>query len=246
MLKENQFKFHKEERKWVEVYVNLIKYKESKIIYTTYFSHIYCDLLYDWCNVLKMPYLFTFIPNESLVDNDLFMQSNTPTIKNKELLKKQSAYLQHIVKTFENSNYDIFSPASVHAIFDYDEINTIIVVVNTMIEFLIKSSKDGITRELKNFIENTKRAIQIRKDLSLTNEIEFEKVSEVKKNKFERVSNHQSDNDLLTIDETMKFLSVSKPTLYKWKKEGKLKSYGIGKRVYYKKSEIEDSLSKLK
>lgn len=45
----------------------------------------FCELLHYWFKVLKMPYLFTFIPNESVIENNLFLQSKTPKIKNKEL-----------------------------------------------------------------------------------------------------------------------------------------------------------------
>lgn len=50
---------------------------------------------------------------------------------------------------------------------------------------------------------------------------------------------------LLTRPETAEFLKISTSTLSKWTSEGTLSSYGIGGRVYYKRSEIEKALVKL-
>jgi hypothetical protein len=47
-------------------------------------------------------------------------------------------------------------------------------------------------------------------------------------------------------NETCKILNVSKVTLNKWDKEGRIKSLRIGSRVYYKYSEIMSSLQTLK
>lgn len=41
-----------------------------------------------------------------------------------------------------------------------------------------------------------------------------------------------------------KFASAS--TLWKWEKEGKIQSYGIGGKRYYKRSELMEALTKLK
>lgn len=49
--------------------------------------------------------------------------------------------------------------------------------------------------------------------------------------------------DLMTRDEAAKFLKINLSTLYYWTKKGKLKSYGIVNRRYYKKSEILDCLN---
>ena len=47
-----------------------------------------------------------------------------------------------------------------------------------------------------------------------------------------------SEDILLTIDETCGLLSIHKTTLWKHTKSGKLKSYGLGNRLYYKKNEV--------
>lgn len=47
---------------------------------------------------------------------------------------------------------------------------------------------------------------------------------------------------LLTREQAAQLLDVDLSTLWHWSKSGKLKSYGIANRVYYKRSEIEASL----
>ena len=48
-----------------------------------------------------------------------------------------------------------------------------------------------------------------------------------------------SNDQLLTIDETAKLLSVSKMTLYRWDQNGILKKVEIGGKRRYRKSDIE-------
>lgn len=49
--------------------------------------------------------------------------------------------------------------------------------------------------------------------------------------------------ELLTREETAKFLKVSLTTLWDWRKKGILSNYRIGNRVYYKRSEVESVLT---
>lgn len=48
--------------------------------------------------------------------------------------------------------------------------------------------------------------------------------------------------EYLTRQETADYLKVDLSTLYHWSKAGKLASFGIGNRVYYKLSDIEAAL----
>jgi excisionase family DNA binding protein len=48
--------------------------------------------------------------------------------------------------------------------------------------------------------------------------------------------------ELLTRSETAELLKIDLSTLWNWTKSGKLSSYGMGNRVYYKRSEIEAKL----
>lgn len=47
---------------------------------------------------------------------------------------------------------------------------------------------------------------------------------------------------LLTRDEVCELLSFNKTSLWKHTKSGKLKSYGIGNRVYYKRHEVLEAV----
>ncbi|MFV8441862.1 helix-turn-helix domain-containing protein [Flavobacterium sp. LB2P44] len=57
----------------------------------------------------------------------------------------------------------------------------------------------------------------------------------------ESTNNHDA---LLSPIETCELLNIKRTTLWKWTKNGKLTSYGIGNRVYYKKGEVLNSLVK--
>ena len=56
----------------------------------------------------------------------------------------------------------------------------------------------------------------------------------------------EPESDLLTREETCDFLKINSSTLWDWTNKGKVQAYGIGNRRYYKKSEILESLIKLK
>jgi|TARA_R110000822_G_scaffold160212_4_gene300424 predicted DNA-binding transcriptional regulator AlpA len=60
------------------------------------------------------------------------------------------------------------------------------------------------------------------------------------------LSNLKSNDELLTRDETCKFLSIDSSTLWAWTNKGKVKAYGIGNRRYYKRSELLECLKPLK
>lgn len=47
---------------------------------------------------------------------------------------------------------------------------------------------------------------------------------------------------LLTCKQAVAFLQITSPTLRKWTKEGLLKAYSLGGRIYYKQHEVIDAL----
>jgi excisionase family DNA binding protein len=55
----------------------------------------------------------------------------------------------------------------------------------------------------------------------------------------------ETENELLTREQVCKLLSINKTTLWKHTKSGKLKSLGLGNRVYYKKSEVLEAVKHL-
>lgn len=48
--------------------------------------------------------------------------------------------------------------------------------------------------------------------------------------------------EYLTRNEVKDFFKVDLSTVHNWTKKGKLKAYGIGARVYYKRNEVEQVL----
>lgn len=58
-------------------------------------------------------------------------------------------------------------------------------------------------------------------------------------------TNENKQNDLLTRDEVCKLLSINKTSLWKHTKSGKLRSFGIGNRVYYKRNEVLEAVKPL-
>lgn len=67
-------------------------------------------------------------------------------------------------------------------------------------------------------------------------------IQELRKN----LNSEQANDDLLTREETCKFLSIDSSTLWAWTNKGKVKAYGIGSRRYYKRTELLESLILLK
>lgn len=62
---------------------------------------------------------------------------------------------------------------------------------------------------------------------------------------FGKISNQVKEpSDLIKAKEAGMLLQVSKVTLYNWMKEGKITGYYLGSRLYFKKSELVESLSK--
>lgn len=53
------------------------------------------------------------------------------------------------------------------------------------------------------------------------------------------------DDSLLTPIETCELLKIKRTSLWKHTKNGKLTSYGMGNRVYYKKAEVLKSVIKI-
>lgn len=56
---------------------------------------------------------------------------------------------------------------------------------------------------------------------------------------------NDDEDILLSRIETAKLLKINLTTLWKHTKTGKLKSYGIGNRVFYKKEEVLKSITRI-
>ena len=49
--------------------------------------------------------------------------------------------------------------------------------------------------------------------------------------------------EYLTRSEICKLLKIDLSSLHRWRKEGKIPSYGLGNRVYFKRSEVEQIIN---
>ncbi len=65
--------------------------------------------------------------------------------------------------------------------------------------------------------------------------------SELKKLPQQTEENKQQE-ELLSIEDIQQMFRVSKVTIHEWKKKGILPYYKMNRRVYFKKSEVIDSL----
>ena len=52
--------------------------------------------------------------------------------------------------------------------------------------------------------------------------------------------------EYLTRSEVCKLLKIDLSSLHRWRKEGKIPSYGLGNRVYFKRSEVEQIINENK
>jgi hypothetical protein len=74
-------------------------------------------------------------------------------------------------------------------------------------------------------------------------EITSRVITEVKKEFTELKTQFQpiQPTEYLTRNEVKELLKVDLSTIHNWTKKGKLKSYGIGNRIYYKRLEVEQT-----
>lgn len=235
-------KFRKIFDGWVFVKVNLYNFNNSEIIFNTCFSSKYGELLYNMCKNLKMPFLYTFIPYESSVDNYIFFK--VPVNQINDSLVKKSAYLQNITSVYEENDYDIFCSNSVRALFEYDDLKTLKVVCTTLKTYLIMSSRDGISKNVKILIKNIDKTFELKSSIEPI--LISEDKTEVPVDFVKELSSGKTNKIILTRKETATLLNISLPTLNTWTKNGILKKHGMEGRVYYKKDEVLDSIKKIK
>jgi hypothetical protein len=57
------------------------------------------------------------------------------------------------------------------------------------------------------------------------------------------ISQESPKDDLLNIEDIQKIFNVSKVTVHKWKKKGLIPFYKMNRKVYFKKSEVINSMS---
>ena len=84
-------------------------------------------------------------------------------------------------------------------------------------------------------------------DLPKATEVILEKLCLVEKELASIKENFQPKEpvELMTREETADYFKINLSTLHNWTKKGKLYAYGIGYRVYYKRSEIMSMVIRL-
>ena len=83
----------------------------------------------------------------------------------------------------------------------------------------------------------------MRKDIVQIENITIEELTEIISEKALQkleslIKSIHVDEELLTRAQTSELLKVNFTTLWKWTKAGKIHSYGLGNRVYYKRGEL--------
>lgn len=71
-------------------------------------------------------------------------------------------------------------------------------------------------------------------------------IKDVLSKEYANSKNFNEDENLLTIEDVQKIFRVSKVTIHKWKKRGLIRYHKLGRRLYFKKSELLDDLEKKK
>jgi len=59
--------------------------------------------------------------------------------------------------------------------------------------------------------------------------------------KFDLSLMQSQNNELLNVEEACELLHVSKVTIHKWKKKRLIRSYRIGRKIFFKKNELIES-----
>ena len=119
--------------------------------------------------------------------------------------------------------------------------------MNTTIEFNCKAVRDdlkntglktGNIRSFSNYPINSFSNTHLNLSSAQTK-------SENKSALNEKLLTRQRTSNIIPRIELAELLNVTLGTLYNWTKSGKIKSYGIGSKVFYKLDEIEASMIRL-
>jgi hypothetical protein len=93
------------------------------------------------------------------------------------------------------------------------------------------------------FLENVKASDL----LDVLNEVKATLAEIKQERKALEIGKAQSlENDLLTVKEVTEIFKIDATTLWAWSKKGKVNKYRIGKRVFYKRNELETLLNNSK
>ena len=71
-------------------------------------------------------------------------------------------------------------------------------------------------------------------------------ISEAVRDELSQIEKPEPEPVFITRKEAAQLLGISLPTLHFWTKDGKIPAFRIGNRVRYKKSEVIESLNKIR
>jgi excisionase family DNA binding protein len=84
--------------------------------------------------------------------------------------------------------------------------------------------------------------------ISITPEEQEDRIYNRLKSEFDTLKKNfkpKEPTEFLTRNEVRDLLKVDLSTVHNWTKRGKLKAYGIGNRVYYRRDEVEEAMKPL-
>lgn len=90
--------------------------------------------------------------------------------------------------------------------------------------------------------DQVQRAVQF---IATTPEEVNKPLLEVIQNGFDEIKRQfqpKQPTEYLTRNQVKEMFHVDLSTVHNWTRRGKLKSYGIGNRIYYKRNEVEEAL----
>jgi excisionase family DNA binding protein len=72
----------------------------------------------------------------------------------------------------------------------------------------------------------------------------LDRIEKIVEDRLNRKEQQQNADKLLTAMEVCKLLDITRPTLWSWTKQGKLKQRRLGNRIYYRQGDILQQPSK--
>jgi predicted DNA-binding transcriptional regulator AlpA len=72
----------------------------------------------------------------------------------------------------------------------------------------------------------------------------LDRIEKIVEDRLNRKEQQQNADKLLTAAEVCQMLDITRPTLWSWTKQGKLKQRRLGNRIYYRQGDILQQPSK--
>ncbi len=62
------------------------------------------------------------------------------------------------------------------------------------------------------------------------------------RNQIAELRENQSSEEIISATGLMQWLEISRPTIHRWREKGIIKAYYLGKKIFFKRSEVLASL----